>query len=171
ETLTCYSVDSHLLIHSIQSFQSLAGVSQPNVLDELPVSQSSSVVDDLELERAGVDTGIDADDELGVAIAHAVMDGVLDYGLQQHPRHQDSHRRRLDSFFHDQSRAEARGLDVDIDVEELELAAERDFMGRGIAQRFAQKVTEPRQCPSRQRYVATHQARDSVQGIEQKMRL
>ena len=56
----------------------------------------------------------------------AVLDRVLDQRLQDHARHDEVDRVRVDVLHHFQLRSEADHLDVEVLVDRLELIAQRD---------------------------------------------
>src|SRR5690349_23786245 len=163
------AIDMQLLLRSIEPFQPFASVSQPYVLNQLPVTEADPVIDDLELEGIGAGRRLDANDQRTVAVAHSMVDGVLDQWLEQHSWNKDPCSGWLDLLLHHQSRSEARGLDVDIDGKEFQLAGERDLVRRRVAQRFSQQITEPGESATSEMHITRHQTRYGVQGIEQEM--
>ena len=97
---------------------------------------------------------------------------VLHQWLKHEGRHQGIPRGRLDVDFHPQTVGEPGALDVEVEVEQLQLAAERHLVADFALQRQAQKLAEAREHLDGLRLVsATHQAGDRVERVEEKMRV
>ncbi len=65
--------------------------------------------------------------------------------------------------------AEARLLDFEIFLQELELVLERDFLLAALVERDAKQIAQPRQHLIGGFHVAVHQRRDRVERVEEKV--
>src|SRR4051812_48510416 len=58
ESFALHHLDAHLLLRSVEVLETLARVPQPDVLYELPVAQTNTVIGHLQLERVGTGSGL-----------------------------------------------------------------------------------------------------------------
>src|SRR5271165_5947925 len=78
---------------------------------------------------------------------------------------------RLDVHLHQQPVLEARLLNVNIFLQERQLAAERHFVDAHGVQRETQQIGELQRHVLGGKSVVARQCRDGVQGVEQEVRL
>ena len=102
-------------------------------------------------------------------VGQAVLDGVFDQRLQNHAGNQMVERGGV-KLLHDFQlvAAEARDLDVEIVVEEFEFFAQR-HEGVALAQQPPQNVAQLHDHLAGRIWIAPHQRRHRVQGVEQKV--
>ena len=101
----------------------------------------------------------------------AVANRVLDQRLQQQRWHQRRCRARVDSECHAQTIAEARLLNRDVMIEELEFLFECDERSAFAIERLAQQLREPRDHAIRLLRILEHESRNRMQRIKKEVRL
>ena len=67
--------------------------------------------------------------------------------------------------------AEARALDLDVAIEQLELARERHAIDRAGIERFPEELTEAADHPLGRGGILVNELRDGVQGVEEEVRM
>jgi hypothetical protein len=100
-----------------------------------------------------------------------VSERVLHQRLEQHARHPGAERRGVDVADHRESVPEAHCLQIEIKIEMLQLALERDLTVRARLQRDSQEIAQPEQHSLGAPGVVAHQRRDCVEGVEEEVRL
>ena len=106
-----------------------------------------------------------------LARRYRVLHRVLDQRLQE----QRGHERRLGSLvdveLEPQPVAEPQLLDAEVEVERVELLAQRDLLHRILVERIAQELRQPRDREVRGAILAVEdERRDRIQRVEQEMR-
>ena len=99
-------------------------------------------------------------------------DGVLDQRLQDHVGHGGGQRLRVGGDLHVQPVLKTHLLDGEIQLQILQLAAERDLLCFHIIQHTAQQIAQAAEHLFRlAAFLLPHQHHDGVQGVKQEMRL
>jgi hypothetical protein len=100
-----------------------------------------------------------------------VLDGVLGERLQQQHRHEDTARLLVDVEGAAQVSREAHALDVQVLLEQRELARERDFLLDLAAEDRAQQVAQSHEHRLGSVRVAVHEPGERVQRVEEEVRV
>src|SRR6185437_11656280 len=111
----------------VPRLESLANVPQATP-GHLPVLAHGalSVVGNVDVQRAARDSCGDGDAAAALERLDPVLDGILQTRLQDHVRDQDRERLVVDRPLDGQPVAKARGLNVDVATQKVELLLERD---------------------------------------------
>src|SRR5271165_3361036 len=165
---------SHLVIVVVELPQASARVLQPDAFgrNRSPIpGEPQAVVADLHPQLVENLARRNANEAGSATRANAVADGIFHQRLQYQIRHQRPQRMRLDVHLHLQPVLEARLLNVNVFLEERQLAAERHFVDTHGVQREAQQVRQLQSHVLGREAVVPGQGGDGIQGIEQKVRL
>jgi len=100
-----------------------------------------------------------------------VHDGVLDQRLQHEVRHERVHHIRIDIGVHVEPALEAHLHDVEIELQQLQLARQRDLLLARPLERHAQQFAQTRDHATHAARVALHERRHRVQRVEQEVRV
>src|SRR5262245_16196414 len=108
------------------------------------LAQAGTIVDHADLEHSGASAALDADRSALLAGRDRVLERVLDERLQQQARHQRIERRAINRVLEPQALAEAQALRAEVQIESLDLLAQRDLLHRILIERVAQEFRQPR---------------------------
>ena len=100
-----------------------------------------------------------------------MLDRVLDERLQDQPRHFGVERLGIDLELDRQAILEARLLDLEVLLQELQLLLQRDAGRAGAIERQAQQIAQAADHAIGGVGIRVHERRDRVQRVEQEMRL
>ena len=134
--------------------------------------QPGPVVHDGEPEPAALDAGDDGDRPALLARRDGVLHRVLDERLQQQRGHERGFRPLVDVELEPQAVAEAQLLDAEVEIQRVELLAQRHFLHRVLVERVAQELGQPRDGEVGGAVLAVkHERRYRVQRVEEEMRV
>src|SRR2546421_337905 len=129
-----------------------------------------AVVADLKEERVAASLGAHADVAGRGALRDAVAYGVLDERLKYQVRHAAVEDARVNFEARRQAVVEAHALDLQVAVQEFELASERNLLRRGGVEREAEEVAEPCDHLIGGFRIAVYERGGGVQGVEEEVR-
>src|SRR5436190_3576850 len=130
-----------------------------------------SIVDDAQDERVAVAPPLDRHAAtLGTAL-DAVLHGVLDQGLQDERRHERVEHGVVDADVDDEPVLEAYFRDVDVEIEQGELAPQGHLRLLSALEAVTQQVAEPGDHAAHAARVALDERGDGVEGVEQEVRV
>src|SRR5208337_3035992 len=163
----------HLVVVVVKLLQARPCVAQADSFwrNRAVTGKSLTVVADLDPQLVEDLARRDANAARSAARADAVANGVLHQRLQEQVRHQRRQRDVLNVHLHLQPVLETRLLDVNVLLQEGQLAAERQFVDTDSVQREAQQVRQLQGHVLGGESVVAGQSGDGIQGIEQEMRL
>src|SRR5271165_1039617 len=163
----------HLVVMVVELLQASARVAQSDSFwrDQAVTGESLSVVADLDPQLVEDLARRDANAARSAARADAVANGVLHQRLQEQVRHQRRQRDGLNIHVYLQPVLEARLLNVNVLLQEGQLAAERQFVDAHTVQREAQQVRQLQGHVLGGESIVAGQRGDGIQGVEQEVRL
>src|SRR5208337_2992215 len=163
----------HLVVVVVKLLQASARVAQADSFwrDRAETGKSLAVVADLDPQLVEDLARRDANAAGSAARADAVANGVLHQRLQEQVRHQRRQSAGLNIHLHLQPVVEARLLNVNVLLQEGQLAAERKFVDADSIQREAQQVRQLQGHVLGGEAIVAGQRGDGIQGVEQEVRL
>src|ERR1019366_674934 len=166
-------LQGHPVIVVVQLLQAGARVAQPHAFwwnAAAMAGQPLAVVADLHPQLIEDLASRDANPSGGEARAYAMANGILHQRLQNQVRDQGRSGVRLDIHFHPQAVLEACLLDVNIFLQEGQLATERHLVDADRVERQAQQVRQLQSHVFGGGTIVSGQGGDGIQGIEQEVR-
>src|SRR5271165_6839925 len=163
----------HLVVAVIELLQASARVAQSDSFwrDRAETGEPLAVVADLDPQLVEHLARGDANAAGRAARADAVANGVLHQRLQEQVRNQRRQCVRLNIHLYLQPVLEARLLNVNVLLQEGQLAAERQFVDTNSVQREAQQVRQLQGHVLGGKSIVAGQSGDGIQRVEQEMRL
>lgn len=151
----------------------MAGVAGANAFTGRAVGRdSAAVVVDLESNSASVGPFDAERDGAGAGDGFdAVLDGVLDEGLEEECGDGQGQERRIDVPFDAKPVAEAHLFEVEVAVEELEFLAERGGEVFAAVEGMAEEAGELHEHRVGGVDVPVHEGADAVEGVEEEVRV
>src|SRR5208337_538151 len=165
---------SHLVVVVVKLLQTSARVAQPNSFRRnhaTVIGKPLAVVTDLHPQLVEDLARRDANEARSTGGAYAMADGIFHQRLQEQIRHQCRQGVWLDVHLHLQPVVEASLLNVNVLLEERQLAAERHFVDTHGIQREAQQVRQLQRHVLSGEAVVAGQSGDGIQSVEQEVRL
>ena len=133
--------------------------------------QRAVVVADVDAQHAVLATAVDLDTVVADVLADAVPDRVLHDRLQHQAGHGRVQHVGRDMDARGQAVTEASPLDAQVQLQQFQFAAQRDFLAVVVLQERAQQFAQAQQHVFRRQRVLVQQGDDGVQRVEQEMRL
>jgi hypothetical protein len=129
------------------------------------------IVDHAEHERVAVPRAFHRDVSALRPPLDAMLHGVLDQRLEDERRHERVEHVVVDLHVDREPILEAHLHDVDVEIEQRELASQRHLGLAAPLEAVAQQIAEPRDHATHAARVALDERRDGVQGVEQEVRV
>ncbi len=156
----------------IKHVQAAADVGQPDAaLSGSGPTDARAVVPDRQGQRALAGTRFDPDSDAARLRVGAVLDRVLDQRLKKEARHLRGSGRRVRLDVDPDAVAKPQALDIEVLVQEREVALERDELRRFGEQAGAQQVPQAHNHSPGPARLASDQRQERVQGVEEEVRL
>src|SRR5271166_2957372 len=167
-------LNRHLVIVVVELLQARARVLQPNAFlghRSSITGESQSVVAYLHPQLVEDLARRYANEAGSAPRANAVANGIFHQRLQEKVRNQGGQRVGLDVHLHPQPVLEAGLLNINVLLQECQLAAERRFVDAHGIQRETQQIGQLQRHVLGSKSVVARQCGDGIQGIKQKVRL
>ena len=159
---------------AVQALEPIARVREPDAAAQARAragAQADAVVADFDPELLALPARRNLHESRAGLRRHAVLDRILDERLQNQPRHFGVERLGIDVEPDRQAILEARLLDLEVLLQELQLLLQRDARRARAVERQAEQIAQAADHAIGAVGIGVHERRDRVQRVEEKVRL